>query len=394
MKKTTLSFLSCVFLLITGCAEKPKSIGGSLINPNDIFTIAETTFTAISDTTFKITVANGFGTSNLVGRLSANEELTALFDFIPTSVVDSLVGAQIDTAELRLTVNYRLNPSASPIEFEVREIKQSWSQSTFTADSLTASTVGSAVLGTFSDSMNFGQEVVARLNSNAVRRWIDAYKTSTDTTLKEKFYGFAVKPKNTIVTGVIGFTTFNTFASILPRLVIKYTKYGKLDSLVFTSGQDTYAATFVGPPVLSKFEVRGAFGVRSKVRFDVSALANKPIVNRAIVTVKMDTTASLRSGFSPDSVVALLGLSNSLLDSSSSSIYTYGVKKTGSASQPVYEFAVTNIAQRWINNINPNEGLVLRWAAEISTSDKIVFLPSSDPDPSKRPTLTITYSKK
>ncbi|MDD8017284.1 MAG: DNRLRE domain-containing protein [Bacteroidota bacterium] len=393
MKK--LSLFSCIayfsFLLL-GCAEKPKVIGGGLVDPNAIFTTAEFTTLSQSDTTYKTSITTGFSNSNLTGRINANEELVSMFNFIPAVILDSLKGARLDTVELRLTVNYQMIPSAPPIVFEVHEIKQSWSESSFNSDSLTTSTFGSAVVATFSDSMNYLQQVKTKnLDTAVVRRWAEAiYDTS-----KPKFYGFALQATSGANTGIIGFSTFSGTSGYTPTLVIKYTtNYNTHDSLIIASGQDSYVGHFLTPPVLSKFEVRGAIGVRSKIKFDVSKLLNKPIVHKATLTLTVDTASSIRSGFSPDSVVALLALSNSVIDSTSGNIYDYGIKKINGGGNQVYEFTITNVVQRWINGINLNEGLALRWAAESGTSDKVVFYRSSDADSTKRPKLYILYSNK
>ncbi|HAP36370.1 MAG TPA: hypothetical protein DCQ28_10665, partial [Bacteroidetes bacterium] len=71
MKKNSLILLSFIFFLI-GCAEKPKNVGDSLIDPNDVFAIADTVITSMSDMTYRVVYANGFGNTNLTGRLQNN----------------------------------------------------------------------------------------------------------------------------------------------------------------------------------------------------------------------------------------------------------------------------------------------------------------------------------
>jgi hypothetical protein len=109
----------------------------------------------------------------------------------------------------------------------------------------------------------------------------------------------------------------------------------------------------------------------------------------------VDTTASVISGFSPDTVTALVGMSSSTLDLSDSSIFVYGFKVTPAVGQPpVYRFSLTGVTDRWVRGAKPNYGLNLRWAAEYGTTEKIVFYPSSSAEAAKRPKLNITYSKK
>jgi hypothetical protein len=377
-----------ILAVLFGCAEKPRSIGGSLIDPNDVFTIADTTVVADSDTTYASPVIGGFSISTLAGRITANDELVALYSFTPTSAVDSLTGAVIDTAEFRLYVNYSLSPASPPIELEVREVMQSWSQSTFSTDSMKSFPIGGTAVGTFSDSMNVGADISARIDTALIRRWVAAYKD----TAAPAMYGLALQAKQGITTGVIGFVPFGSFTSVSPRLVIKYSRNGTRDSLVFTAGEDTYAARFAAPPVFADLEVRGAFGVRAKVHFDLSSFTDKPIVNNATMTFVADTANSRHSIYSPDSLIALLSLSGNVIDSSSSTFFAVGFKRSDSTLGKTYTFTVTDIVQRWINNLSSNEGLSVRWAYETNTADRVVFYPAGDP--LRAPRLKIIYSRK
>ena len=396
MKKLSLSVLT-VILLLLGCAEKPKNVGGSLVDPNDVFTIADTVFMSTSDKTYRIPYAPGFGFVDLTGKLSNNDEAITLFNFIPGGNIDSLKDAEIDTVELSLYVNYRLQASAPIIEFDIKKIETSWSQGTFTYDSLSSLQVSAdSTLGVFKDSMNYGQTVTAQINKSYIRRWADSF---IDTANHDEYYGFTVQAR-TIPTGLIGFSPFNSSSGIYPRLLIKYTKNGVRDSVEVVTGEDTFSSKFAATPVLTPITVRAAFGIRSKINFDVSALANKPTINRAAFELTLDTTASVFSGYSPDSVIALLGADSSTvnavgLDSSDATIYVYGYRKTVVENQsPVYSFNVTAIVQRWINGLRPNYGLTLRWIGEFSSAEKATFYSSTDADTTKRPKLSITYSKK
>ncbi len=388
MRTLPLLFLG-ILLVITGCAEKPKSIGGALIDPNDVFTIADTVVVAHQESTYTAPIMGGFSNSALAGRIAANEELIALYNFTASDAVDSLTGAVIDTAEFRLYVNYSISPAAPPITLEVREAMQSWSQSTFNTDSMKTFPIGGVIVGTFSDSMSVSSEVIAQIDTTLIRRWVAAYKD----TAAPDFYGFAVQAQPGVTTGVVGFVPFGSFtSSVGPRLVIKYTKNGTRDSIVISAGEDTHAAFFTGTPVLSKFEVRGAFGIRAKVNFNFSAFTDKPIVNNAVMTVVVDTANSRRSIYSPDSLIALLSLSADSIDQSSDTYFAVGFKSFDSTLGQTYTFTVSNIVQRWINNLSANEGLSLRWAYETNTADRVVLYPVSDAV--RAPRISIIYSRK
>ena len=138
--------------------------------------------------------------------------------------------------------------------------------------------------------------------------------------------------------------------------------------------------------------MRGAFGIRAKVNFNFSAFTDKPIVNNAVMTVVVDTANSRRSIYSPDSLIALLSLSADSIDQSSDTYFAVGFKSFDSTLGQTYTFTVSNIVQRWINNLSANEGLSLRWAYETNTADRVVLYPVSDAV--RAPRISIIYSRK
>ncbi|MDP1677901.1 MAG: hypothetical protein Q8L88_13670 [Bacteroidota bacterium] len=397
MKKLSLSVFFLI-LLIVGCAEKPKNIGDSLLDQSDIFNIEDIVVYSSSDTSYRIAYAAGFSSTLLAGKLSNNDESITLINFLPDESIDSLKDAVIDTVELSLFIEYRLQPASPMIELDIKKIETSWSQSTFTYDSLPLLQISAdSILGTFKDSMNYNATIIAQINKDYIRRWADSY---IDTGNHSKFYGFALQAR-TIPTGLIGFTSFNSPLEIFPRLLIKYTKNGTRDSVVLTYGEDTFVSKFATPPTLTPITVQGSFGIRSKINFNLDYLKNKPLVNRptinkASLELTLDTTANTLSGYVPDSVVAFLAMDSSIVsDRSDSTIFVFGYRKeVVPNSSPIYSFNVANNVQRWINGLKPNYGLTLRWAAEFSSADKVVFFSSTAADSTKRPKIKITYSTK
>ncbi len=390
MKNILLSFFT-LLILLTGCAEKPKSVGNGLPNIDGTFIIDTMSVYSVKDTCYRVPLETGYSLSNLTGRISATENIYSMYNVVPDVSIDSLKGARIDSVEFRLTVNYRSNTPAGKLTFNVVEIKKSWSQLTFTTDSVPFITLGSTTVGTFNDSMNYGGTAVALLDTATVRRWVNAH---TDTTAPG-FYGFAVQAPPGVNTGVIGFSTYNDYAAYAPQMFIRYTKNGRRDSIAFLAGDDAFAPISNRPNYFSGLMVQGAFGVRSKVAFDLSSLKDKPIVNYAMMELTLDTTASSFSGYSPDTVTALLSMSSTNLDQSDSLIYVYGLRTAATAGKPpVFRFTVTNIVDRWVRGVKENLGLNLRWSAEYGTTEKAVFYPTAAADVTKRPKLYITYSKK
>jgi hypothetical protein len=388
-------FFAVTSIVITGCVEKPKDIGSSsaLIDPNNVASFADTTLSSTGTTTFLTPTINGYGGTNLVGRLADSEEVFTLIKFIPTVALDSLNGAVLDTVELHLTVNYKLKADILPATFEIYEVLDTtWSQGTITADSLlsiSSSPVGSF---TFADSLNDGQEIVCtNLDTSVVRRWINAY----DDTSAPHFYGFAIRPMQGNVPGIVGFTTFTDGNLVYPTLTLRYTTQYTHDTLAFSYGEDTYIGKFNTTPASYPFSVRAGFAVRSKINFDPSFFKNKPIINQAKLTLFVDSNYTVKGGYSPDSLLMFLGVENDTVTNDyTTAYYAYGVLNTDSSGLQSYQFQAGTLFQLWVNNLYSNQGLILKWASETSASEKVTFYGSNDPDPEKHPTVKITYSTK
>lgn len=397
----TYQFLAFVLLvLITGCAEKPTSVGNGLPNIDGNFTVVSDTLYAVRDTSYSLVYAPGSSFTNLTGRLSPTEEIISLFNFIPGGTIDSLKGAKIDTVEFQLTVNYRYFTKVPPVQFNIVEVKRPWSQSTFTSDSVPGLTLGTSVLGTFSDTMLFASRVYTLITDTAaVRRWAQSYYDTSSSV--PDFYGFAVRAPLGVTTGVVGFSTFTNAVAYLPTLVIRYTKNGTRNVITVATGEDTYGTISTAVPAYTPLTLRGVFTKRSKVIFDHSPLlnaadpVNKPIVNIATMELTLDTLASALDGFFPDSIAAVLGMSPSNTDLSDSTVYVYGTRRAVTAgTPPVYSFPVTKIVDRWVRGVNPNYGINLRWYAENGAVEKAVFYSRTNADIAKRPKMFVTYSKK
>ncbi|MCK9409435.1 MAG: hypothetical protein M0R68_09920 [Bacteroidetes bacterium] len=389
-----------LLLIASGCAEKPNSVGNDLPGKEGEFAILYDTIVTTRVATYRTSFSPGTGLSNLAGRIAPGEEAITLLNFIPGGTIDSLDGASIDTVELFMTVNYRYFTVPPPVLFNIVEVKGSWKQSTFMIDAMPGLPLENSVLGTFSDTMKFASRISAQITDTAaIRRWaLSYYDTSSSI---PDFYGFAVRARTGDTTGMVGFSTFGNSTAYVPSLFIRYTKNGRRDSLTFISGEDTYGIISTVVPALHQLTVRGAFGIRSKVYFnhrlllDTVNTGTQTILNKAVLELTLDTLASSFGGFSPDTISALLGISDTDLDKSDSTVFAFGLKKNAAAGQlRVYAFDVTKIVDRWVQSTVPNNGITLRWAAEFGTAEKAVFYSRTDSSIVKQPKLLVTYSKK
>lgn len=382
-------FLFFLFLLLlAGCAEKPRTVGAGLTNDDGAFLFADTVLTNGADTSYVARFKTGLGLTNLVGRLSPAEEIFSLINFTPDHQLDSLAGARIDSVELRLIVNYRYPGTTVPFTVNAYHITTTWSQNTIMSDSAGSVGIG-AQIGTASDSANYASTFIIQIDTAEGRKWATAFWDTT----APRYPGIALKagPGNP---GIVGFTSYS--ATYGPLLFIRYTKYGRRDSLYYSGGDDAFLPNYTVTGPLNKLMLRGGFGVRSMIRYDLGFLTKNTVVEGATLELTLDTAATTFSGFSPDTLSAMMVNSVTDLDVVDSTMVTiFGYRSAAdSTSEPVYSFNVRTWGDLWARGVNKNQGISLRWSSEYSTAEKVVFHSSADPVASKRPKLKVIYAKK
>jgi len=375
-------------MFMVGCSDDTDSVGNNLINPNEKFSIADTTLFAVRDTVFNVSSANGYGGSTVAGK-SADMEAKAWLRFVPGTVPDSIKACTIDSVEMHLTVAYTWNAPVTGAEFEVREALSGWTQGGLTRDSLSLTQIGSTVLGRIADSLVLNRELTVLLDTTSARRWITWALDATQPVMN----GYVITAKQGTTPGAFGFYS-STSTSLYPEIVIHYyDKTGKRDSLTVTTSEDTFIATSA-VTTQPRLEVRGGVSTWSKLAFNASGLAASAVINNATLELTQDPSATLLGTGTTDSVYAFLsrtGGGPSLIDST---FRLNGKRKTGtSPASPVYEFTVTKYMQYLIAPGSPYDGIVIQAGYNTACVDHMTFHTSKDADPAKRPRLLLTYSK-
>lgn len=386
-----LSFIVILFssaAIMIGCSENVSSVGSNFFTQR--FAVADTSFIATSDSTFHSNIVNGSGYYNLVGAANSVEAKTLLnFSGLYVGDNDTLGTVQLDTCEIQLHVRYLWNMGSTAQQFEVHEILSPWTTA-IPVDSSDYINVNPTACGIINQVITDTSFIVVTLDTNVVRKWIAA---STDSTTP-RFYGFAIMPPaGATNTGIWGFPSFDVLSSSA-ALVVRYTKNGVKDSMTFTYGSDTFLAKNSSPISSSLIDVQGGVGRRSKIIFDLSSLVNKPFIGNASLELTLNPLSSHGTS-TQDSVLVRL-ISNALYpDTINSSYFFYGTRKdTTQTATPVYSIPLSPIVQAWVNNTAGNYGILLEAANENGCVDRYVFYSSQDPDPTKRPVLHVTYTKR
>lgn len=368
--KLSISLLASVLsftILWLGCSDEPNAVGLGILPPQDSLHIDSAVVSATSDVTFLKRIRST-ATTLLLGRDQGLEGRTMLY-FAGLSSIPAT--ATLDSATLSLRVNYRFKDSSGTLGFEVRKMKTSFLQNTYTWDSL-------AVPGAFSDTVSgtFLKNITP-LDSTLIAR--------VDTTLIRQFMlsdngSVVLLPSANIVVGVV---------NNLATLKVYYHNgdtTARTSSFLPTVG--AYVADGSIPATPSSIILQAGLVQRGIVRFDSLAIPRQASITQAFLEVAIDTTSSLTNSYSNKTLLAFL-LRGTTAPYDSVALGTV-CTQSYRGNQLIFRANVKSIVQQWLTR-EPNYGIVLRTAGEFTSFDRFVLHSSSAPA-GLRPRLNITYT--
>ena len=376
MKLTSLPIfiLSPLFLLV-GCSEEPNSVGRNVLPPQDELTIDSLATTATSASSYRYAIP-GLSNRLLLGR-TADLEARTLLQF--TGILSGLSGITIDSASLKLNINYRFKSLDGTLSFTVQQFLRPWNEGTFTWDSLTSGTVNDTIDTTFVKAITSEDSILVVRLDNLVGKWYRNGLTSPD--------GIILKPAISANT-IIGFASYSDGSTSLdPELFISYHDSVKRDSLRLRPIQRSFVANTALPTTSPYSFVQAGVAYRGRLMFDVSALPRSASITQASMEIVVDTSMSFFGSSLHDS----LGL-HLILDGSTppklSGTLTFGRSKD--TSKTIYRFDMRNVVQQWVTG-RTNYGIVLRSSDETASLDRFaVYGNSAAAD--LRPKLKIIYT--
>jgi hypothetical protein len=198
-------------------------------------------------------------------------------------------------------------------------------------------------------------------------------------------YGVLLKPDESS-----NMWSFKSFAEdFTPSLRIELASGdGKLDTLSFFDGESSYVARSSAGIDSSFITVQAGVGIRSIIKFDVSAIPRGVIINRAELYLYLKEKNFYSSG--SDSLVISFITNPELIrhslggfDITTSEIGTRTLDDT-----TVYMFPITLPVQRWANG-EVNNGLILRSYSEFENFNRFVFYYKE-----RKPRVKIYYTTK
>jgi hypothetical protein len=380
--------LFAISVLLSACSDEPTE-QNALLTPHLPYVemaVRESTIVADSGTTFREYAAMN-STASLVGR-TGNYSASMILAFYSSYFQDRDT-VRVLSAKLHLHGASFYGDSTGQVGFTVHRLNRSWSQTTFTWDSLgTDFYDASDVRGTYAGRIGKDtEEVVIDLDTVMARQWL-----ITPTTTEASYrYGMIFVPTSSATT-VRGFQSFeNDSSNWVPTLVlICQNAAGTVtDTSTFTNGIDTFVGNIDdlnSDPKL--FYLQAGVNYRSIVKFDVSWIPKGAIVNSADLTLQRDPSTSFINRFAGDTSIAVHPMEGSLTTSSFGSGST---AKLIPGSLTTYSADVAGEVQAWVRGAN--YGALLRiYGVREFESFTLVTLYGNTADNAHKPRLKIIYS--
>ncbi len=386
-----------ILALFTGCNDQPSSIGTEFITDTLSTVVVKSDETRLFDSSYsgRITVAltNGGDKSNvssfLVGQTADTKAMSFLrFSTVPDSVAN-LKESEIISASLKMyPLGYAYgDTNTNSLAFRVVRIKSIWG-SEATTDTLTNGDFLGEQFASYSGKIDFGDSIpavsVPFSSVSETYRWLFTDSAKYGLALVPEAASSLIRQFSTIG---VGETDRNT-TSI--ELIYKRTDSTHTDTVLVSSA---FINTFVEsriPLPDNRMTIQGGIVQRTSLILDVSMIPALAVIHRAELVLTRDPALS-KVGVLDDEPKLLARFAVDSALTSSDGSYAVGTKKSGSE-----EYVFPNIApavERWLRT-GTNYGLILHNEVghELAEVNRLSFYGLNDPDPTKRPRLTIVYS--
>lgn len=367
-KSIIIAIILSIFLF--ACSDDPGRTGIALISPEDTLQIHHYTTTATSDISFIYRI-NG-PTSTLVGK-HESIEARALIQFPKlNSIPDTAI---IDSAILRIPINYKFKDTIGTIAFDIHKILKSWDVSKFTWDS-------SEIAGFYSTTPELSYNSIINIGDTALFISLIDIINNWRVNSSDTIFGIILIPNLSLANIIAG--AVNT----TPVLKINYRQ--NLDDTTNTidimPSLQIYVANGSIPSSSSHLFLNAGIGYRGLLRFDSISLPRSVSITEATLKLTLDENLSSFNSSSRDTITAHFLRNNT---------YPYDTIALGTVCSPqiengkkVYKGNITSMVQQWVIG-TPNYGIILRPLGEYSTFDRFAIYGSSD---SLKPVITITYT--
>lgn len=230
------------------------------------------------------------------------------------------------------------------------------------------------------------REIRIPLNQQANKMVSDWFKWQPDTELRKGIWGLAFIPNQTSTVTRQFFTRASSSSNApLVRLSVYYKRNGIRDSFQLISGNDaTVVDAPAGPSNLLQMQSLTLY--ESRINFDVSFIPSLESVQNARLILTADTTKTTGGNFGLPNGITLV-----YVDTVSNFIISYQAVRQAGSDKYIFNSVGTGIdaARRF----RAGRGYFAIRAGGVGLETQFVHR-LNDPDKSKRPVLTITYTSR
>ncbi len=374
-----------VSLLLLSCSDDPNDVGLGLLPLTDALKIDSVNVVATSDTSFLFR-NTGSSPKLMLGNYDngTGQRMKAKIVLQYGGILSVPPGSVVDSAVLKLTMDYRFKNSSGTFGFKIHEMISPWSEATFTWDSANVSGAFQTIADT-----SFLQNITANDSTVSVR--VDTLVNDWIRNNINVPNGIILIPDSISTNIILG--ARNDDALTAPRLTIWYhdtTTADTTHSFWLLPNQSMYISDGDIPSSSSLRYLQSGVAYREIMRFDSIShfIPSKAIITQAIFEVAGDISSSITNSYSHDSLIVYLVRDNT-------SPYTSLALGTLcepalSGAQKVYRSDIKGIVQQWTTNF-PNYGIVLKTYNETASFDRLA-LHGANAAPTLRPKLKILYT--
>lgn len=389
INKRILLIPALLFLvLIYSCSDSPTSIGGNLLGPDYLTLDSINTYQDSipqTSTYYKTRIRLSDSPRLLVGKYENIEEASTLMRFrvvLPDTLQEAYLNSNLTIvdAKIELTKQYKIGDVSSPPSFSAYRVNSGWTSYGFNADSLPGLDYDPAAIS--SNIAETDSLITFNIDEPTINDW---FHTASDTAVHDN-KGIYLKPDDG-ANGIFGFGAYNITYLGIPKLSVIIITSGVTDTLIYYSIEDVSAIKGDKPTVpAGVIAVQTGLAVNSRVRFDLSSIPKGSVINKAQLTVFIDSSATHHG------------------DSYTNSLTAYFAKDTSDNSYDTTSAVVlsrmdnyfTGDLVRFIQSISSgyhdNNGIVLAAGGQNLGVDIFGLKGSDAADPALRPRLVITYT--
>lgn len=383
------SIILIVSIIFLSCQDDPTSLGRDFIgNELEIIILNSESDSLNQNTNSYLADSLSFGAAGriLLGNLDyvKSTMLVRFGTILPDSIRTSLENNTLTvmSAEVELRPNYRIGDFTQQFNFSVHKITSDWGSAGFNPDSLALLTYEPNEL---TDQKEISDTLIKfNVHSDIALEWMNALRGDS----LANNYGMIFLPASgtNLIYGFRAFPFIQFENSPLIRFVVQ-NEGSKIDTIIANIVFDVHVPEGTPPQVDSdKLQLIAGLGQRGKLFFDVSKLPSHVNINRAELTLQLDSLNSLVGSPAADSLRVHL-----FADSSDLSVISNQRALRLRFDGKQFKGDISQLIQL-LNSGTENKGMRLVLSNEIDAVDKYVIFGSRYTEPSLRPKLIIYYN--